>query len=182
MIKGAIFDKSENGHTYFRKIFSALNNFQKDYNWLITDCEACPIRQGHAERILQSKNRDYAWISGEELTGIIKKDDFQWIWAVLSGFDKRYSKEEVLKYEFPFADGYRGFWKEELSIQHPLASIELVAWDGAFTLIISKNEDIINRFRDVFPLSRDLQEENNSEIKAKREEERYRKWLQETTI
>lgn len=38
----------------------------------------------------------------------------------------------------------------------------MIFWDGAFSLIISKNEDIINRFRDAFPLSRDLQEENNS--------------------
>ena len=160
MIKGAILDKGENGYTYFKKIFKALNDFQKNYNWLITDCEAYPKELEYAKRINQSKHGDYTWISGEELTEIINKEDFQWIWAVLSGFDKCYSKYDILKYEFPVADGYRGFWKEELSIQHPLASVELVAWDVRLTLLISKNEDIVNRFREAFPLSRDLEEYN----------------------
>lgn len=158
MIKGAILDKGENGYTYFKKIFKALNNFQKNYNWLITDCETYPKKLRYAKRIYQSK--DYMWISGEELTEIIKNEDFQWIWAVLSGFDKCYSKAAILKYEFPIADGYRGFWNTELTIQHPLASVELVAWDGELTLLISKNEDIVNRFREAFPLSRDLEEYN----------------------
>lgn len=165
MIKGAILDKGEDGYTYFKKIFKALNNFQKDYNWLITDCEASPKRWGHEIRIHQSKHGEYAWISGEELTGIIKKDDFQWVWAVLSGFDKSCSKDDVLNYEFPAADGYGGFWEEKPSIQHPLARIELVAWDSDLTLFISKDEDLVNRFRNAFPLSRDL-EEYNAELQA----------------
>ena len=160
MISGAILDKGENGYTYFKKIFKALNNFQKDYNWLITDCEANPKKFGHMQRIYQSKHGDYAWISGEELTGIIKKDDFKWVWAVLSGFDKSCSKDDILKYKFPCADGYGGFWEEELSIQHPLASIELVAWDADLTLLISEDGELVNRFREAFPLSRDLREYN----------------------
>ena len=176
--KGAILDGNESGHTYFKKIFRALDNFQKNYNWLITDCEAAPIRPGYWERIHQSKYGNYAWISGDELTGIIKREDFQWIWAVLSGFDKCYSKDDVLKYEFPYADGYGGFWKEEISIQHPLASIELVAWDSTSTLLISENEDIVNRFREVFPLSRDLSEYNAT---IKSDNDSYYKWLKKRT-
>lgn len=180
MIKGAILDKGEDGYTYFKKIFKALNNFQKNYNWLITDCEACPTKWGHADRIHQSKHGKYAWISGEELTGIIKKEDFQWIWAVLSGFDKSCSKDDILKYEFPGADGYNGFWKEELSIQHPLASVELVAWDGSLTLLISKDEDIVNCFRNAFPLSRDLETYNAKRKMGESEEtDLYYKWLQD---
>lgn len=83
MIKGAILNKGEDGYTYFKKIFKALNNFQKDYNWLITDCEAYPKKLGHEMRIHQSKHGKYAWISGEELTGIIKK-------MIFSGFGLYY--------------------------------------------------------------------------------------------
>ena len=182
MIKGAILNKGEDGYTYFKKIFKALNNFQKDYNWLITDCEAYPKKLGHEMRIHQSKHGKYAWISGEELTGIIKKDDFQWVWAVLSGFDKNCSKDDALKYEFPYADCYDGFWKEKPSIQHPLACIELVAWDSGLTLFISKDEDIVNCFRNAFPLSRDL-EEYNAALKETNPDdtELYNKWLQERT-
>ena len=55
---------------------------------------------------------------------------------------------------------FNGFWKEKPSIQHPLARIELVAWDSGLTLFISKDEDLVNRFRNAFPLSRDLEEDN----------------------
>ena len=49
MITGAILYKGEQGYTYLKKIFQLMNHFQKDYNWLITDCEACPKRGGHYE-------------------------------------------------------------------------------------------------------------------------------------
>lgn len=69
-IKGAILEKGqEEGYTYLKKVFVALENVQKEYNWLITDCEACPKSFGHGVRIVQSG--DYAWISGDELTGIM---------------------------------------------------------------------------------------------------------------
>lgn len=153
MIYGAIL-KEGMIFTYFKEIFCSLNNFQKNYNWLITDVEAAPFKKGHYERITQSGT--YAWISGEELTGIIKKDNFQWIWGVLSGFEKFYAKEEVLKYDLPYADGQGGFWKTELSIQHPLASVELVAWDSGLTLFLSRQENLVKMFRTAFPLSGNL--------------------------
>lgn len=173
MIYGAILEKGLKGFTYFKEIFCSLDNFQKDYNWLITDVEAAPFKESHYERITQSGT--YAWISGEELTGIIKKDNFQWIWGVLSGFEKCYAKEEILKYDLPYADGQGGFWKTELSVQHPLASVELVAWDGALTLFLSKQENLVKMFRTAFPLSDDLKEYNRGII----EEKKYLKWLQE---
>ncbi len=161
MISGAILEKGEELYTRFEKIFRAAGNFQKDYNWLITDCEAYPKRPGHYVRITQSKHGNYAWISGEELTDIIRRDDFQWVWGVLSGFRKDVPKEEILKYPEPYANGYSGFWKPELSIQHPLAEIELVAWDSALTLIFSREEKIVKAFRAAFPLSEDLKEYNS---------------------
>lgn len=105
----------------------------------------------------------------------LKKDNFQWIWGVLSGFEKCYAKEEILRYDLPYADGYRGFWKTELSIQHPLASIELIAWDGCLTFFLSKQEKLVKMFRTAFPLSDDLKEYN----KGITEEKKYLKWLQE---
>jgi len=160
VVTGAILEKGEEFYTCFGKVFRATGNFQKDYNWLITDCVAYPKRPGHRERITQSKSGDYAWISGDELTGIIRRDDFQWVWGVLSGFGKDVPKEEILKYPKPYADGYPGFWKPELSIQHPLAEVELVAWDSALTLMFSREEPIVRAFREAFPLSEDLKEYN----------------------
>ena len=70
------------------------------------------------------------------------------------------AKTEILKYELPCADGYTGFWEKNLTIQHPLASVELVAWDSSGTLLISREAALIRRFREVFPLSEDLKEHN----------------------
>lgn len=78
------------------------------------------------------------------------------VWAVLSGFEKHITLSEVLQYPAPFADGYCGFWKNPISIQHPLAAIEIVAWDSELTLFISRNEALVEDFLKFFPLSKDL--------------------------
>jgi len=155
-VKGAILEKGEKYYTYMRAIFTSIKNAQNRYNWLITDFESI------AETSLYDLFGDssYIWISGEELTTIVEKDDFQWIWAVLSGFRKSISLEEVLKHDFPHADGYTGFWKNPVTIQHPLADVEIVPWDSSLTLIISKDDSVINNFRVAFPLSEDLEEHN----------------------
>ena len=82
---------------------------------------------------------------------------------MFSGFHQNISKEEVLEYELPFADGYKGFWNNPISIQHPLADIELVCWDGNFFLLISKDDYIIEEFQKHFPLSEDLKIYNERE-------------------
>lgn len=57
----------------------------------------------------------------------MKQEDFQWIWGVLSGFEKHIELDDVLRSELPYADGYAGFWKNPVTIQHPLADVEIVA-------------------------------------------------------
>ncbi len=151
MIYGAILEKGEKYYTYLNKILNGTNNIQKNYNWLISDC-TCYIPPSETEKLL---SKEYCFISGERLTEIAK-ENFQFVWAVFSGFDKNISEEEILKYKLPYADGYAGFWENPLSIQHPLADIEIVAWDAALTLVLSRDKEIINKFRKAFPLSEDL--------------------------
>lgn len=158
-MKGVILKKGEEGYTLLQKLFCEIPQL-KEYNWLITDCEAVALLYDHSIRI--NNMGDYGWISGEELAGILDVEDFQWIWAVLSGFNKKYTLEEIREYELPYADGYVGFWKEELSIQHPLAEVELVAWDSSCTLFISREEKLVEQFYRVYPLSEDLKEYNRS--------------------
>lgn len=45
---------------------------------------------------------------------------------------------------------------DNVGIQHPLAEVEIVAWDSSLTLLISKDDNLVQRFRDYFPLSEDL--------------------------
>ena len=77
------------------------------------------------------------------------------LFAVLSGFEKDITLDEVLSYPLPSAD-YEGFWQLPLSIQHPLATVEIVPFDSSYTLVLSKDEQLISDYRSAFPKSEDL--------------------------
>lgn len=155
-MKSAILNKGEEYYTDMDKVFQSIGNEQIKYNWLITECECYPRKSRLAELFSQ----EYIWISGEELTQIIQNEDLQFIWGVFSGFSKNITLEEVLKHDLPFAEEYKGFWIDNVSIQHSLADIEIVALDSSFTLFISKVDNLVHKFRSSFPLSDDLSARN----------------------
>lgn len=66
----------------------------------------------------------------------------------------------MLGYKLPYADGYKGFWNPNLTLQHPLAEVELVAWDGCCTLLLSRDACLVGKFREMFPHSEDLEDYN----------------------
>lgn len=154
MVYGAINEKGEPYYTNLKKVFDSIGNIQKQYNWLITDCVCYPLNP-KTEDMLRD---EYCWISGEKLTDLVNEEGFQWVWAVLSAFDKNISLSDVLRYDLPYADGYGGFWKLPLTMQHPLAKIEIVPWDSSLTLIFSNNISIINDFRRAFSESENLED------------------------
>ncbi len=141
-----------NENCKLNEIFCSINNIQNEYNWLVTNCE-CFSPSYETENLL---NKEYCWLSGNKLSSILNTDGFSCIWAVLSGFKKDIPLEHILEYPLPYANGYSGFWKNPISIQHPLAEIEIVAWDGISTLLFAKEQNIVNSFRNAFPLSEDL--------------------------
>lgn len=150
MVYGAISEKDDQWYTQMGRVFEAIKNKQNDYNWLITDMDCVP------QKLEEYRCGDYCWLTGEELSKIVSEDDRQWVWAVLSGFDKSIDLSEVLKCPHPYADGYRGFWINPILIQHPLATIEIVSWDGCLTLFFSKHEDMVKNFLSFFPFSEEL--------------------------
>jgi hypothetical protein len=164
LVTGAIIEGNGRCYTHLKEIFSIIKNVQINYNWLITDrdCGSCGI-DDYGRRSNKHKHgyRYYEWISGEELTSIVEADDAQWVWAVFSGFHKSIPLEKILQYDFPYSNGYAGFWKNPITIQHPLADIELVAWDSSLTLLISNNIGIVSDFRRAFSFSEDLAEHNS---------------------
>lgn len=152
MVYGAILEKGEPFYTSMNRVFQAIENAQTEYNWLITDCECCP----KSPDINALLSQNYCWLSGCELTSIVHQEDFQWIWAALSGFRPDIPLAEILKYPLPCSVDYNGFWKNPLSIQHPLAEVEIVPWDSTSTFIYSKRKEIVDSFRTHFPLSEDM--------------------------
>lgn len=152
MVYGAINAKGEKYYTYMKKRFEAIGNRQTEFNWLITDC-ICYPDDPKTDAML---SKDYCWISGDELTEIIAQEDFQWIWAVLSAFDKSVALSDVLNHELPQAEDYNGFWSRPVSMQHPLARIEIVPWDSTMTMIFSDDKSIIDSYRTAYPKSEDF--------------------------
>ncbi len=144
MVYGAISSKDERYYTDLQKLFDAIENVQLEYNWLITALECNQPNQIEDEYLKQG----YCWISGKELTRIVKETPFQWIWAVLSGFQKDIALEDVLAYPSPEVDEYTGFWSNPLSIQHPLATIEIVPWDSSLVLFLSRQKELVDKFRE----------------------------------
>ena len=153
MVYGAINAKGEKYYTYMKKLFEAIGNRQTEFNWLITDCICYPDNP-KTDGML---GKDYCWISGDELTEIVVQEDFQWIWAVLSAFDKSVALEDVLKYDLPRAEDYDGFWIRHISMQHPLARVEIVPWDSSMTMLFSDDKGIIDSFRAAYPYSEDFE-------------------------
>ena len=157
-MKGAILSEGEEFFTYMSYVFNAIRGIQKEYNWLITNLEAYP----KTPKFIEYVNSDYVWLSGNELTEMVEIEDFQWIWAVLSGFPTSVTKEQVLQYDLPNADEHEGFYQNPITIQHPLAVVEIAPIDSSFVIIISRDDKIVNDFLTSAPLAIDLEVYNNS--------------------
>lgn len=157
MTYGLIEQKSKKTYTYLSTVFEALENKQKDYNWLIADCECYP----HNKEIEKLFDQEYCWLSGEELTTIIEQDDFQWVWAVLCGFEKDIPISEVLKHPIPNAQEYTGYYCNPVSRQHSLSTIEIVPCDSSWMLLISEKKEIIENYVAINPYAEDLFQHND---------------------
>ena len=79
------------------------------------------------------------------------------IWGVLSGFNKKITLEEIMKYTLPYAEDNKDIWENLVCIQHPLSEIEIISWDSDKTVLISKDENLLGSFKSNFPLSEDLE-------------------------
>ena len=156
-MKGLILDEGERYYSTFGKIFKEIKDVSEKYNWLITATECYPENAEH-QKIL---DKPYVWLSGEELKRMLNEEDFQWIWGVMSGFDKSIELADVLQYSLPYANEYPDFWKNPLTLQHNLSEIEMVAFDSSLTLFISKNDEIIKAIARLYPLAKDLEKYNN---------------------
>lgn len=155
-MRGIVIENGKKYFTFLKSIFLSIGNIQKKYNWLITGHECYPQNIEYAQRL----SGKYCWIEGEELTNMIEDEDFQWIWGVFSAFPKNIEQETVLKSKLPYADGNTDLWKNPVSLQHPFAEIEIVAWDSSMTIVISKNDDIIEKLKKNKPWAEYLEEYN----------------------
>ena len=153
-MKGAVLEKGQSYYTYLDEIFPALGGEHLKYNWLITDLECNNYPKG------LSWGKDYIWLSGKELSDIVYKNRVQFIWGILLAFEQSVTLEDVLSYQLPYVRDSGGYWPNPISIAHPKAEIEIVPCDSSLVLLVSKDDILIEKFMDYFPLSEDLERYN----------------------
>ncbi len=168
MVYGAIDQESAKWYTDLGKVFGGIGDTICKYNWLITDSEVYsqdskfekfntkPYYIKKEDAFVRIPCREYVFLPGEELQEIIHAEHAQWIWGVLSGIEKNVPLDQILSHPLPYADGYKGFWEKPLTIQHPLAEVEIVPWDSSLVLVLSKHKEIVDQFKAAFPKSEDL--------------------------
>ena len=143
------------GFTDLKEIFSVFGDVAKHYNWLLSsyECSDYPSEKIPFEN-------DFVLLSGEDFVDILEVHEIQFIWGVATAYTKNISLESIQHYPLPLADGYEGFWNPDVAMQHPLADIEIVAWDSSLLLIIAKSKRLIETFAKEYPDSQDLSEYN----------------------
>lgn len=151
-------------YTNLNPIFMSIKNRQHDYNWLLTDldlnwmpdvfldyCYQYEPRAGIGDR-----SNSYL-ISGENLTKLTMEYEIQFIWGVLTGFNKELHIDLNNLIYCPDAENPE-LWKPGTNVQYPGAELEIVCWDSTSTLLISQNRSIVNDFKSYFSDAKDLDE------------------------
>ena len=136
-------------YTYLDPVFRAAPEFV-DFTFLISDIEI----GGGCERLAKGP----LVISGRELQAIVEKEKVQFIWAVLSAFDR----EPAIPDELPYADGNPGLWKGSPKPQNSGEKFEIVCWDSGSTLFIGIEASTAEKLRQRYPDIQDLDEYNKN--------------------
>ena len=125
-------------YTDILKVVNAIGGRSLNYNWLITEIETSTGDYFYEE---------YVILSNDELLDNLENKKIQWIWGTFSAIPKKYKQEEILKYNLP---GVENIDKKEIKIQHPLAEIEIIAYDSTFVQLIAKNKTIAEKFKKLY--------------------------------
>lgn len=164
MAYGLILEEGQRFFTDLSAMFEGMGNIQDRYNWLISGLDTNADYNGWDVPELDGasmwkENAPGVWMSGEELTALLAKyPGLQFLFGVFSGFEKDISKEQAMAHPLPYADCNPDLWKKPVDTQNPLATVEIVPWDSSLVLVISRDRSIIDRFRQSFPMARDLEE------------------------
>ncbi|MCU0865558.1 MAG: hypothetical protein MUC36_17370 [Planctomycetes bacterium] len=146
-------------YTDLKTVFEVFGGRELEYDWLLTELEC---------NFLPPELQDGgAWFfSGSDLSDLVRRQDppIQFIWAVLTGFDRGTSVDLAHLDMVPGADGNPDFWRGAPRIQYPNARVELVCFDSSLTLLITEDADLTSRFRAGFPEAVDLESSTGAEM------------------
>lgn len=126
-MKNYIYKDKNDFNTNMYKLLQEFKIKDLNYKWLITDIET------NKEEF---SNKEFIIIMHQDLIKLLENNkDIQWIWAVFSAIPSKYSDYEILKYKFPYIIENKNI---NITIQHPLAEIEIDCIDSSYAKIIFK--------------------------------------------
>lgn len=139
-------------YTDLKVVFDAFEGREHDFDWLLTDLDCNwfpPELRG---------DQDAWFFSGSELSNLVHQQDppVQFIWAVLTGFERGALPDPGSLKLIPRADGNPDLWRGTPRIQHAGALVELVCWDSGATFLLTADAELTMRFRAAFPEAVDL--------------------------
>lgn len=146
---GFLVRNGEKYYTNFTKVFLKVPELYTEYNWLLSDIECNVDCMSQCEAI----EENCYWLEGEKLFHLLINHEIQWIWGVFSGFPKEIPLSNIQMKDIPYANGNLNIWKKPISIQHPLAEIELIAWDSTLAIFFGKSKALIDKIQSMYPFS-----------------------------
>jgi hypothetical protein len=126
-----------------------------NFKWLVSDVVGAAQSKGTNEggELLSSGP---ILLSKKALASFLDSHDLDLEWAVVSGFPYSAPLDVQALEVCPWADGNPMYWSGEPRIQHPLAVIEIVFWDGTDLLLLTPDHELSGRFLSRFSRAMEL--------------------------
>jgi hypothetical protein len=149
-------------HTDMGQVFRALDGWQYEYDWLLTEIDTVATSAAGLPSVLQPVDRDRALVvPGTELSAMLAAYPMQFLWGVFSAIPPQCALNAASLNVVPCADGNSDHWSAvRCAPQHPLAEVEIVCWDSSATLLIGASSTLTRAFRSYFPEAVDLDVHN----------------------
>ena len=136
------------------------------HNWLLSNIE-CYQSEAFSESIY--------FLTDEELRSGINECDPQFIWGCFCAVPEKFSKEEIMSYDLPELESTY-YLRDDLTPQHPLAFLEISVMDSSYTLVLSRDRELLGR---LYSLSYGISDEEKSNRQLNRQLRRIRTIINE---
>ncbi|MDO7876574.1 hypothetical protein Q5H93_17650 [Hymenobacter sp. ASUV-10] len=145
----------EGYQSYLSELLPPLRQQVEQLNWLVTDLR-CWGKYSPLIETWQAQSYDaapyYSVVPGKTFYEAFVGWDMQVVWGVFCGVVG--DIPAVPPEEVPYADGNRRIWSEPEAFQLAGSEIEIVAFDGTFTLLKFRDETVGRQFLEAFPTGR----------------------------
>ncbi len=133
--------------THLSEVFTALKIDCEDFDWYLSDIETngFGIKNG--------------WYAGKELSQLIKENDIQFVWGIVSAVEKG-NRPNIT--DAPYADGNSDFWNiPHIKPQLLEALFEIVSWDSSAIILIGLNDELAKNFITAYSDAKELSSVTN---------------------